>query len=437
MTCINQLFDRFFVHEIYNVNPFSCGRVIPRFHAVFLIVMLLPIVAVASGEDRHEANVSDDYVNEEAHDETGEVDGEEGEDDEHGNGESYEETVVNLSTYAQQLANIKMGTLQEKVRSYQLYTPAEITCNAYNRYLVSPRVDSIVVRRHVALGDTVKAGQPLVTLFSETVAAAQADFLIDHSEWLRVKKLGRENVGDKRYITTQANYDASYGRLQAFGLSTQAIEDLFNGSNRKMVPGAAKLGHYQLLAAIEGVVLADDFTQGQRVLAGETLIDLSDESSLWVEARLASDSDVVLMKGAKARVNVANKWYQATVIQQSHTIDRATRSRIVRLVIDNKEDHLHSGMFADVYFQFNTKGAVLALPETALMRRADGNWTVFVELSPGQFQAREVTRGDALIVNNQPWRQINGIEAGSRVVLEGAFFVASESAKGGFDPHNH
>jgi len=34
-------------------------------------------------------------------------------------------------------------------------------------------------------------------------------------------------------------------------------------------------------------------------------------------------------------------------------------------------------------------------------------------------------------------RQIIGITPNTRVVTKGAFFVASEIAKGGFDPHNH
>ncbi len=34
-------------------------------------------------------------------------------------------------------------------------------------------------------------------------------------------------------------------------------------------------------------------------------------------------------------------------------------------------------------------------------------------------------------------REISGLTAGQRIVSRGAFFVASEIAKGGFDPHNH
>ena len=101
--------------------------------------------------------------------------------------------------------------------------------------------------------------------------------------------------------------------------------------------------------------------------------------------------------------------------------------------MENQEDSLHSGMFVKINFQFKTANKVMAVPEEALVRSADGDWTVFVEDHPGEFEAVEVDLGRSL----GDLREIIGLESGSRVVTQGAFFVASEIAKGGFDPHNH
>ena len=124
---------------------------------------------------------------------------------------------------------------------------------------------------------------------------------------------------------------------------------------------------------------------------------------------------------------------KASVTQEAHTIDPVTRTRTVRLLVDNSEHRLHPGQFAEVFFRFRTQQPVLAVPETALMRGADGDWTVFVEDHPGEFQPVEVELGRAL----GPLREITGIAPGTRIVTRGAFFVASQIAKGGFDPHNH
>ena len=332
---------------------------------------------------------------------------------------------IELSSVQRELANIKVAPLEPRTMNYQLYAPGEIKSNGYTSYQVSPRVDSVVLRRHVALGDHVEKGQPLVTLFSETVADAQATYSIAKAEWQRVQKMGRTAVGDRRYITAQSTLQAAHGRLLAFGLSEKAIGEL---SRKKK-----NLGEYTLLAERGGAVLTDDFNQGQRVQSGDALMELADEKELWVEARLAPTLQVHLPSGSKAEVKVGGDVFSAVVSQEAHIIDQQTRTRVVRLLVGNVGHRLHPGMFADVYFSFKTDEPVLAVPEAALMRGADGDWAVFVEGDDGKFSAHEVDLGRSL----GKWREITGIAEGTKVVVEGAFFVSSQIAKGNFDVHNH
>jgi hypothetical protein len=67
------------------------------------------------------------------------------------------------------------------------------------------------------------------------------------------------------------------------------------------------------------------------------------------------------------------------------------------------------------------------------MQDDEGKWTVFVELKEGHFKQTGVRRGLAR-GGKVP---IMGIEEGSSVVTDGAFFLAAELAKSGFDIHNH
>ncbi|OUR71773.1 hypothetical protein A9Q78_09030 [Methylophaga sp. 41_12_T18] len=332
---------------------------------------------------------------------------------------------IHISAAQAQLANITVEKLTPHVLTYQVYAPGEIKENAYSSYLVSPRVDSIVQRRHAALGDRVNKGQALVTLFSESVAEAQAEFKLAYEEWQRVKKLGKKIVSGKRYTTAQTNYDASRARLVAYGISNNAINN--------QIKKTATLGEYTLVAGHQGSVLFDNFHQGQRVSAGEQLMKIADEHQLWVEAYIAANLQLSLPKGTEAKIKVADEFYTANVSQEAHTIDPHTRTRVVRMVINNKAHLLHPGLFADVYFSFSSITPVLAVPESALMRSSDGDWLVFVEHEANEFEAIEVELGR----NFGKWREITGVEANSRVVMTGAFFVAAEIAKGGFDPHNH
>ncbi len=382
---------------------------------IFLLALLLATSSkVISAEDEHDHNEAE---------ESNTVDTHQNDADDHS--EENAAAGVNLTAEQTTLADIKVEVLDARPMDYQIYAPGEINANGYTSYLVSPRVDSVVLRRHVALGDHVEQGQALVTLFSESVAEAQATYRVASSEWQRVKKLGRKAMGDSRFISAQTANESAYARLLAFGLSESAIQ----GLNKS----AKSLGEYTLIAANSGSVQSDDFNQGQRVESGEALMELSDERELWVKALLAPNIHLDLPTGTLAQIKVGSEWFTAKVIQEAHTIDPQTRTRVVRLQVNNDSHRLHPGQFADVYFSFATDEAVLAVPESALMRGSDGDWTVFVEVEPGEFQAQEVELGRSL----GKWREIIGLESGSRVVMEGAFFVASQISKGDFDAHNH
>lgn len=347
--------------------------------------------------------------------------------DEHGHsGHKEQANDAELNPEQVKQAEIKVIELQPRVIDYDVYAPGEVLSNGYASYRVSARIPSIVMQRHVTLGETVKPGQPLVTLFSEDLVEAQAAYKVAVSEWHRVEALGRQAVGDKRYISAQSVVAALAGKLEAYGLSSSDISELTHSAN-------PKLGQYVLRALNEGVVLKDDFHQGQRVDAGEAIIELVDEKELWVEARLPPGQAHHIPVDTLATIKASGESVEGKVIQAAHKIDARTRTQVIRLAVNNENHKLHPGVFADVLFHFKTESPVLAMPESAVLRAADGDWQVFIEAAPGRFEPREVdivkTLGTQLI--------ISGVDSGSRVVSEGAFFVQSEIAKSGFEVHNH
>ncbi|MGB0899030.1 MAG: efflux RND transporter periplasmic adaptor subunit [Psychrobium sp.] len=339
--------------------------------------------------------------------------------------EAHEEGVT-FTPEQMKLANIKVAALVPKIYQRFVYAPGEIKANGYTSYILSARTESVVVKRHVMLGQHIHAGEPLVTLFSESVAQAQATYRVAYTEWQRAKKLEKGTVSESRLLTAQTDYIAAFSRLKAYGLTKQAIDNVIKNN-------ASNLGEYTLYAQTDGAVINDDFSQGQRVAAGDSIMKIAQEDKLWVEARVSPNKQIILPKGTKAMLSLGTERFEATVIQEAHTIDPITRTRTIRLEVDNLSDRLHPGMFVDVNFLFDTPTPVMAVPEGALTRGPDGDWMVYVEDHPGEFEAVEVD----VVRSLGDYRQIQGINPNSRVVIEGAFFVASQIAKGGFDPHNH
>ncbi|WP_159820005.1 efflux RND transporter periplasmic adaptor subunit [Colwellia sp. 20A7] len=377
------------------------------------------------GHDEHsDHSETKEHDEHDEHREHNETKGHDGETEDKGHTES--EEGITLSPEKMSIANIIVESILPKIHFNTVYAPGEIKVNGYKSYVVSPRTESVIIKRHAILGEHVNKGQNLVTLFSEAMAQAQADYLIASTEWQRVKSLGKQTISESRLLNAETTFNASYGRLFAFGLTDDAIKTISKSNT-------TSFGQYSLTAQRAGIVLSDDFSQGQRVAAGDEIMLLADENDLWVEAKVAASKKLNLSINSPAIVNLDGQDYKAKVIQEAHTIDPITRTRIVRLSVTNKDDNLHSGMFVKVNFQFETDTQVMAVPEDALIRGADGDWTVFVEDHPGEFNAIEVELGQTF----GDYREIIGLNSGSRVVTKGAFFVASEIAKGGFDPHNH
>lgn len=341
---------------------------------------------------------------------------------------------VELSVQQIKLASIKSQTILSQKLSTQLLAPGEVKANGYNSYYLSPRVESVVLKRFVTLGETVKKGQPLIRLFSEEVAQAQADYRLAHADWFRVKNLTSATLSDKQKLAAQTLHITTSSKLKVYGLSTQDIKQIIDNVD-------LALGEYTLTAERDGAVLSDDFHQGQRIDAGTSIMVITDESQLWVEARLPATTDIELPINTIGYINTENSLFIGKVIQEGHTIDPITRTRIVRLGVENKQHQLHQGMFVDVSFAIESNEAIVAVPQSALIRSSDGDWQVFIEEKPGEYHALEVEVGQVFHQKNDAsftqWQQVNGVAEGLKVVTSGAFFIASQAAKSGFDVHNH
>ncbi|NOX75421.1 MAG: efflux RND transporter periplasmic adaptor subunit [Gammaproteobacteria bacterium] len=326
------------------------------------------------------------------------------------------------------MAGIETLVVTRQSLGEAIRAPGEVMLNAYRSTRVTPRIPAQVMKRHVFLGDRVKKGQALVTLSSVEMAEAQGALLETEVELRRVKKLGRKVVSERRYVAAQIAYQQAYAKVRAYGMTQKQIDALL-----KTGDAARATGEFRLLSFQDGTVISDDFVVGELVEPGHVLMQISDESLLWVAARLTPEESARVQLGASARVQVGQRWLNGTVAQARHTLDEATRTLAVHVEVANPDDSLHPGQFVSVIIEGKRKQEGIVVPLAAVMRAVDGDWQVFVESVPGRFEPKEVevlqTVGDRML--------IEGIPAGTTIVSKGAFFVQSEIAKGGFEVHNH
>ncbi len=363
-----------------------------------------------------------------------------------GHGDHEEDAKVVLSPAQIKQAGIRTTVVQYQSMPRVLTAPGTIFPNAYRAADITSLIDAVVDARLVRLGDKVKRGQKLVTLSSSALAQAQADYLRAEGQYqtakqdlARLKALVAEHiVSQARYQqaqsalqAAQANFAAAKAALSAYGMRSRDIRQLSAG-------GEQAYGKLVLRAPTAGTVAFDDFRLGQHIAAGTRLMQIVDESTVWVEVQLPEaqaaavaigDEGEVLLKGGQSA-------YPAKVVNIHHQLDTVTRTVGVRLQAQNPDDVLHPGMFVRARIVLSSAKAreqALLLPKQAVQRQG-GEWIVFVEEEPGHFERREVEVGQARL-GVVPI--VQGLKAGETVVTHGAFVLASELAKSGFAVHNH
>lgn len=345
--------------------------------------------------------------------------------------EDHKQAIVTLSKQQMDAAGIKVTPLALSMNQTIINAPGRVVFNRYKTVSISPRITAQFVKRHVALGDAVKKGQAVATLSSIEMAEAQGALLLAYREWLRVKKLGPNIVTEKRYTQSNIDLQLAKARATAYGMTASQVASFVKTEDFSKANGL-----FILTSPINGTVLEEEYIKGQQIESGEEINLITDESSLWVIANIAPKLAHDIHVGNSASVLVDGHLFTAQVVQISHSVNEITRTNEVRLSVENKHDDLHSGLFVDTQIQLGNKSNSLALtvPDTALLRSADGDWQIMVEQDHStEFKAVEVTVKH--VINGVA--AIEGLEPGARVVTQGAFFVQSELAKGNFEVHQH
>ena len=335
-------------------------------------------------------------------------------------GEEHEEGAAQadvMDAAALNAAGIVLAAVQPTTLSEDLRAPGEVVDNAYGTTLITPRVESLVVRRHARLGDEVRAGAPLVTLSSVEVADAQANLKIAEQEWSRVSALGREAVSGRRITEAQVAVERARATARAYGLPGTAA----GRSN----------GEFTLTAPHAGRITEDEFVVGERIEPGKTLFRLVDESVVWVDAKLPSGMEVRIAPGSQATVVIGGRRVPGKVLRSAHRTSDATRNASVRIEVRNDDDRLHGGDFVEVFFEAAGASAPgqtmtpLAVPTDAIVQ-IEGETVVFRRddkgaLAPVTVRLGEVI-GDRTVIRE-------GLKPGDVVVVAGAFAVKSQILK--------
>lgn len=280
---------------------------------------------------------------------------------------------------------------------------------------VAPKFSGFAERLHVAFtGQAVRAGQPLLEIYSPDLVAAQEELL----SAIGMERRLRESAAPAVLERTGILVDAARRRLLLWDVSAAQVRQIeSSGQVRRTVTLHAPFG---------GFVTEKMVQSGQALESGMPLYRLADLSTVWVEADVYEQDLRFVRLGATAQVSIdAYPGEQMTgrVSYVYPEVRTDTRTARVRVELANPGGRIKPGMYATVRIEGPAGDAAVVVPRDAVMHSGT-HAMVFVEESEGMYRAREVrTGGDS----GGRTQILSGLRAGERVVTRANFLLDSES----------
>ncbi|HEV7668762.1 MAG TPA: efflux RND transporter periplasmic adaptor subunit [Thermoanaerobaculia bacterium] len=262
-------------------------------------------------------------------------------------------------------------------------------------------------------GERVRRGQTLARLFSPELVAGE-------EEYLRARESAGRFAGSTipEVVTGGAELaEAARRRLSLLGLPDETITRIerTGRAERTLAITAPAFGWVTRLGAVRGA----------RVEAGATLFEISDLSTVFVEASLPESDAALAVIGRSATLELAatpgrSRTGRLTAILP--LLDAANRTLTVRVAFVNADLALKPGMSALVTLAEPAREA-LTLPDSCLLPTGERT-LAFVEMAPGRFAPREVVVGARVSGRAEI---LSGLEVGEKVAAQAAFLLDADS----------
>jgi Cu(I)/Ag(I) efflux system membrane fusion protein/cobalt-zinc-cadmium efflux system membrane fusion protein len=292
----------------------------------------------------------------------------------------------------------------------------KVAYDEHRLYQVTTKVSGWVERLLVkATGDPIRKGQPLISLYSPELVSTQREYLLALQNYRSMATSDFPDLkeGARRLL------DAARQRLQYWDIPAGQITELEKTGEVKK--------DLTLVSPVHGIVMKRLVTQGQYVMAGATLLEVADLSTVWVEADVYEYELPWVKVGQHAAMTLTylpGRTFHGQVQYLYPFLSGATRTAKVRLAFANPKLQLKPDMFAQVEISSPLTEPAVVVPQEAIMDTGEKQH-VFVVLGQGRFEPREVKPG---VQGDDGLRQVlSGLKEGEEVVTSAQFLLDSES----------
>jgi len=343
--------------------------------------------------------------------------------------ETKADTATLFTVPADQMAHLEVVPVEKANLRRQLRLAGNVAYNAFKTTPVFSPIGGPVHEILVAPGETVHAGQPLLTVNSPDYSAARSAYLKARDAFF---------LADKVYTRSQDLYShgavaeadlqqAESSRSQARA-DLQASEDMLRALGIKdpeaMIKNPPKTTlQIPLPAPVGGEIVERLVGPGQLLQAGATQVfTISDMSTVWVLVNVYQ-SDVGYVRVGDS-VDITTDTYpqvfHGKISYVAPALDPNTRTLQARIVTGNPNKILKKDMYVTAMLQAGVIRNALTVPDAAVLRDSENMPFVYAQSGANQFARRLVKIGDSQDGHTQI---TDGLKEGERVVGDGSLFL--------------
>ncbi len=332
--------------------------------------------------------------------------------------------TVQINAERQQLIGVRYGTAEYASGTETIRAVGKIAIDETRVSHVHSRTEGWIEKVYADfVGDVVKKGQPMLTIYSPELLATQQEYLLA----LKARDMmaleiftgmgGRHSTIHEAAANSGSLVDAARRRLQLWDLSDSQIDEVARTSK--------PLASVTLYAPVSGYVTARNAFANQKVMPETELYTITDLSRIWVLASVFEYQMPSVHMGQLATVSLpyaGGRSLEARVSYIQPQVDLATRTMQVRLDLPNPDIALKPEMFVNVELS-SPQPRRLVVPAEAVLDTGVKK-VVFVDRGNGYFEPRDVTAGERM---GDRIQVLSGLRAGERIVISGNFLINSES----------
>jgi membrane fusion protein, heavy metal efflux system len=339
--------------------------------------------------------------------------------------------LLELTPEERKAIDIRTENIGRRPMRNQLRAMGKVLVPQTKKAIVSYAFPARISDIHAQIGDWVESGQKLVTLQSEEVGKARADFFKAQADFElakrnqeREKTLFDRGVGaQKNLLTTEAEFKVAEAELNAAEKKLHVL-----GFTEGMIQELEKVHQINptisLYAPIGGKVIASMAVRGAMVDQNTEVLVIMDPTVLWVEAEIYERDIAKIRIGQDVEVSVPaypGETFPGKISYIGDVMKEDSRTITVRTEIRNREFKLKPGMFSDMVVFLNHPDEVIAVPEAAVLDERDQK-IVFVSVADG-YRLQPVKLG---IKEGGYWEVLEGVMEGDEVVTAGNYQLKSK-----------